>query len=748
MPATAPTGATPPAARGPWAAFAVAGVLAVLGAAGVVCAPLLLQARAETRAARLDAAAAVGPDAAAAFLATDAALREGAVLAPDAVWGPLDAADQQLERLLAGDPAGDPPLPPLPPDLARTAGSVRAVLVNARSMAEVRLLDPERSGPGTDRARRHAELTVRLLTEAAGLHAGVLALNDQARGAAGRAAAALLFVAFGLAGAAAWLALGAARRRGTAPAPPAAGAEAVAAAGDAQAALLAAALAQAEEIIFVADRDARIQYVNDAFVERLGWAREEVVGQYAEVLRTDRHDAAFYEAIFAGLREGRAWHGTLHVRRKGGGTLEVEQAITPVRDRKGRFTNHVIVARDATRDRALTAQVANVQRLEGLGVLAGGIAHDLSNLLTAVLGNAALARAPEGGETGEFLARIEAAAARASELCAQLMAYAGGGRVEHRVLDLSALVREVSRLLEVTLGPGVRLALDLADRPPAVEGDPAQLRQVLMNLVVNGAEAVGRGPGQVTVRTGTARLTRGDLARTYDGADLAPGEYAFLEVADTGSGMNPATRERMFEPFFSTKAAGRGLGMSAVRGIVRAHRGALEVNSAPGAGSTFRLLLPPSGRPVPPAPPPPAPAAPAPDGWTGSGTVLVVDDEPSVREVACRMLESLGFTTEAAPDGADAVARFQAGPERFVCVLLDVTLPGMDGAEVLRHLRRVRSDVPVLLISGYAEDEATARVGHASAGFLAKPFTPEQLRGRLRDTLAGPAAGNPGRPAA
>jgi PAS domain S-box-containing protein len=729
MLANAPPGATPRDTRPrPWTAFATAGVLAALAAAGLVYAPLLLQARAETRAARLDAAAAIGPDAAASLLATSAALREGTVPAPDAVWGPLDAADRELDRLLSGDPSADPPLPPLPAELSAQAGAVRAVLINVRSLAEARILNPEKSGPGTDAARRHSEQTVRLLAEAGDLHGAVLALNDRARGAAERAAAAVLVLAFGLAGAAGWIALGAARRRGVADVAPAAPAPT----DDPQAALLSAALAQAAEIIFVADREARIQYVNDAFVEHLGWDRADVVGQYAEILRTDRHDAAFYDAIYEGLREGRAWHGTLHVRRKGGGSLEVEQAITPVRDRKGRITNHVIVARDATRDRALKAQVASVQRLEGLGVLAGGIAHDLNNLLTAVLGNAALARIPEGGEADEFLARIEAAAARASELCAQLMAYAGGARAEHKAMDLSALVRDVSRLLEVTMGPGVRLTLDLADAPPPVEGDPAQLRQVLMNLVVNAAEAVGRGPGEVTVRTGTARMSRQDLARTYDGAELAPGEYAFLEVTDTGCGMDADTRERMFEPFFTTKAAGRGLGMSAVRGIVRAHRGALGVTSRPGTGSTFRLLLPPSGRPVPPAPPEPAG-----DGWTGSGMVLVVDDEQSVREVACRMLESFGFTAEAAPDGAAALARFGAGPERFVCVLLDVTLPGMEGAEVLRRLRKLRADVPVLLISGYAEEEATARVGQGPSGFLAKPFTPEQLRGRLREALAG-----------
>lgn len=737
MLSNAPPGATPSDRARPWAAYAVVLALAVPAGGALVYAPFFLQTRGEIRAARLDAAAALGRQAATALLATDAALREGTAPAADRVWGPLDAADHQLERLLAGDPAGDPPLPPLPPDLAGKASAVRAVLVNVRSLAEARLLNPERGGPETSLALRHAAQTGRLLAEAEDLHDGVIALNDRARAAVGRVAAVLLLVGAGLAGASVLAAGRAGLWRRPPPRPP----EPVPDAPDApDADLLAAAMAQAAEIIFVADREARIQYVNDAFVERLGWRREEVVGQYAEILRTDRHDDAFYESIFEGLREGRPWLGTLHLGCKDGGTLEVEEVVTPVRDRKGRVSNHVIVARDAGRDRALKAQVENVQRLEGLGVLAGGIAHDLNNLLTAVLGNAALARAPDGGESEEFLGRIEAAAARASELCTQILAYAGGGAVAHGAVDLSALVREVSRLLEVTTGPGVRLSLALADGLPAVEGDPSQLRQVLMNLVMNAAEAVGRGPGEVTVRTGTVRVRRADLtaepagnrAATFDGAAPAPGAYAFLEVSDTGCGMDRETRERMFEPFFTTKAAGRGLGMSAVRGIVRAHNGALAVTSTPGEGSTFRLLLPPSVRPVPPAPP----EEPG-EGWTGTGTVLVVDDERSVREVTCRMLESLGFTAEAAEDGDAALAAFREQPERFVGVLLDVTLPGMEGPEVLRRLRRVRADVPVVLISGYGEEEAAARAkGVEPSGFLGKPFTPEQLRGRLREAIA------------
>jgi PAS domain S-box-containing protein len=731
MLANAPPGATSRVRSRPWAPYAVACVLAALAGAAAIYAPVFVHQRATARAARLEAAASLGRDAAAAFLATEAALAKGAAPAPDAVWGPLDEADRQLERLMTGDPSGASPLSRLPRDLALQAGKVRAFLLNTRSLAETRFLNPERGGPDTPLGRTHVEMTARLLDEAEDLRAGVEAHNARDRAATARGAAAILLLAVGLLGGAGWTARRALR---LAPAEPPAPAPDVQ-----ETALLAAALAQAEDIIFVADREARIQYVNDAFVERLGWDRDDVVGQYAEVLRTDRHEPGFYDAIFEGLREGHAWHGTLHLGRKDGTTLEVEEAVTPVRDRKGRVSNHVIVARDATRDRALQAQVENVQRLEGLGVLAGGIAHDLNNLLTAVLGNAALARTPEGGETAEFLARIEAAAARASELCAQVMAYAAGSRVEHRPVDLSALVREVSRLLEVTMGPGVTLKLDLAGGMPPVEGDPSQLRQVLMNLVVNASEAVGRGPGEVAVRTGTARVSRQDLADACEGADLAPGDYAFLEVSDTGSGMDAATRERLFEPFFTTKTAGRGLGMSAVRGIVKAHGGALAVTSAVGEGSAFRLLLPPSGRPVPPAPPEDAE-----DGWTGAGTVLVVDDEQSVREVTCRMLESLGFAVEAAPDGREAVAAFRERPERFVCVLLDLTLPGMDGAEIFRHLREVRADVPVVVISGYGEDEAAARVAGATpSGFLAKPFTPEQLRGTLRATLGDGAPPTP-----
>jgi len=736
-----PTGAGPP--RGPGGPRGVpilVGLLAAFVLGALVYGLLAVRHIARVATPQAQAAAALRFELASAHLWANELLSGEPGVAPARVWSHLDAAAGQLSALLAGGrPDGDEVPPLTDPGLVALAEEARDLLGQAHTIYSEDVALAE-SGPVGERPLdgRHDVVTGVLLQRADRLQ-GALAgrlrgeLRALRRGETGLLGAGLLLAC--LAGFLT-VRIDRLRRRERAELDTAVAARRAA---QAESALLATAVAQASEIVFVTDPEARIEYVNRAFTERLGWRSDEVVGQYAEVLRSHHHEGAFYEELFRDLQEGLPWRGSLHLKRRDGGAVAVEQAITPIRDGTGRICNLVVVARDVSREQALQAQMEHVQRLESLGVLAGGIAHDFNNILTAIMGNAALARAADGpdGPAAEPLQGIEEAAARAAELSRQMLAYAGKGRMELKPMSLTGLVEGMPRLLEVGLAPGVSLAFELAPDLPPVEADASRLRQVLMNLVLNGAEAAAPGPGRITVRTGTAHVGPEDLAGARIGSDLSEGNYVFLEVSDTGAGMDAATLKRLFEPFFTTKAEGRGLGMSAVLGIVRAHRGALLVASRPGEGSTFRLLLPPAPGTVPIPP-----AEPEEDtGWHGQGRVLVVDDEPGVRQVTCRMLEHLGFEPEAVADGLEAVERFRGAGGAFACVMLDLTMPGMDGAHTCEALRAIRADVPVLVFSGYGSDEQVRRVARGGrSGFVAKPFTTEQLRHRLRELLEAPEA--------
>ena len=386
--------------------------------------------------------------------------------------------------------------------------------------------------------------------------------------------------------------------------------------------------------------------------------------------------------------------------------------------------------------RAIEAKVLEVQKLESLGVLAGGIAHDFNNLLVAIMGNAGLALLdlPEDSPARGSIIDVEIASRRAGELARQMLAYSGRSRFRIEPVDLPDLVRELLTLLQVSIGKGIVLKLHLPDEPIVVDADAAQLRQVVMNLVINAADAINGRSGTVTIRVD--RITADDdyLAEAHPEAGLQAGTYATLEVTDTGVGMDRETQARIFDPFFTTKFTGRGLGLAAVLGIVRGHRGALRVYSEIGHGSTFRVVLPLSAS---------SPVAHA-DGdgsWRARGTVLVVDDDPMVRSVARRLLESFGLEVVVAEGGPEAIARIAAAPESIDAVLLDITMPEMSGPEVFARLSEIRPNLPVVLMSGYHEDELTSDVGAGISGFVQKPFTPADLARRMRVALAGPASG-------
>jgi PAS domain S-box-containing protein len=404
-------------------------------------------------------------------------------------------------------------------------------------------------------------------------------------------------------------------------------------------------------------------------------------------------------------------------------------------------THRDITEQKRTEDehRRLEAQVRHKQKLESLGVLAGGIAHDFNNLLMAILGNAdlALADVHPSSPLWPCLDEIRTTAGRASELTNQMLAYSGRGRFVVETVRLGELVAEMGRLLEVTLPKKVTLRYELDRDLPPVEVDATQVRQVVMNLVTNAADAMGDRPGTVTITTRRVEADRNLLASTYLGAGLAEGPYVCLEVSDEGCGMDEQTQQRLFEPFFTTKAAGRGLGMAAVLGIVRGHGGTIRVASAPGRGSSFEVFLPSAAAdPAPHA----SPAAFGEQRDFAGRKVLVVDDEESVRRVARRMLERMGASVLLARDGVEALSAYQREGRSIDLVLLDVTMPRMDGRETSRQLRRLDPDVRIVLSSGFDASDATERFASMDvAGFVQKPYLLETLAGALREALEEPA---------
>jgi len=496
--------------------------------------------------------------------------------------------------------------------------------------------------------------------------------------------------------------------------------------------------------IFAKDIDGRFIFANRALAQVFEMTPEELVGHCDTDLGHDEKQAARYrsddhEVIAHGcpkiISEER--HTDLSGRIRILQTTKVP-FVRPGAEKPGVLGVSVDITErkraEEERQRVET-KLQETQKLESLGVLAGGIAHDFNNLLTGVIGNASLASAdlPPGSPMLPYLSQIEDSAMRAADLCKQLLAYAGKGRFIIQDLDVSALVRETSNLLQCSIDKSVILKFDLADHLPAVSADATQLRQVVMNLVINATEAIGTRSGTVSISTGLVHADRAYLDGTVMAPDLPEGDYVHLEVTDNGSGMAPETLSKIFDPFFTTKFTGRGLGLAAVLGIVRSHKGTLKVYSEPGKGTSFKILLPCTAAPAIP----PASAETATDLWRGSGTVLVVDDEETVRLTAGRMLQSLGFTVVTANDGREAVDRFRAAPDEFCAVLLDLTMPHLDGEGVFRELRLVRPEVRVLLMSGFNEQEAIKRfIGKGLAGFLQKPFRFDSLRERIKEILA------------
>ena len=386
--------------------------------------------------------------------------------------------------------------------------------------------------------------------------------------------------------------------------------------------------------------------------------------------------------------------------------------------------------------RQLEQHMQEVQRLESLGVLAGGIAHDFNNILTVIGGNTRLIMDDlrEDSPHRERLARIRAAASYAQGLTRQMLTYSGKASLNLRPMNLSQLVVEMLELLRASVAKQGQLDVDLADDLPAIEGDDTQIRQILLNLVINAAEALPDVGGNIRVRTRATRVAAEHLVGAFGTPNPEPGDYVVLEVSDSGQGIEESRIARVFEPFFTSKASGRGLGLAAVLGIARAHRGLIQLESKPGVGTTFRVLVPASLRAV---------SEPPLDGEAGaqprvSGTVLVVDDQEAVIEVAQEFLERAGFRVIAALGGRAGLDALRRHGDDIDAVVLDLVMPEMGGEETFDALRRLRPTLPILLVSGYDKEMAGETFfGRGIAGFLYKPYEPEELVERVRRAIEG-----------
>ena len=499
------------------------------------------------------------------------------------------------------------------------------------------------------------------------------------------------------------------------------------------------------------DLEGNVTFLNRAFVETFGYTMADIphVSRWWPLAYPDPDLREQVKAEWARMVDG--------VTSNGAGLIPLEAPVTcrggEVRLISFRLTMlqdvHLIIMDDITYRKKeeekrlhLERQLFHSQKLESLGVLAGGVAHDFNNLLMAIIGNLDLAQIRLQGDSSAARNIDQAlfAARRAADLTNRMLAYSGKGAFALERIDLSAVVEENAMMLRAAIAKTATLSMHLESNLPQVIADMAQIQQVVMNLITNASDSLEEQAGVITLATGVRDCDDEYLQRSCLDEKPAAGRFVWLEVADTGCGMAPETIHRLFDPFFTTKFTGRGLGMSAVLGIVRGHRGALLVDSIAGAGTTIRMLLPAVGDISADAAEPfeTVDADMAASRAELSGVVLVVDDEDFVRDVCRAMIEQLGFRVLTAVDGGDAVRVFQEHRVEIAVVLLDMTMPQLDGLATFRELRKCRPDVRVILCSGFSEQEIAERfAGEGLAGFIQKPYSMERLHEVITRVLGG-----------
>ncbi len=493
------------------------------------------------------------------------------------------------------------------------------------------------------------------------------------------------------------------------------------------------------DAVVVTDVGGTILDCNPAASKLWGYAKDEMVGRNVGMLFSrDAGGPTPNEIGKRALRDGR-WQGECSFQRKNGTRGVRELSLVRMLDDASRATGFVGVSRDITERKgtesereAVQAKMLQMQKLESLGLMAGGIAHDFNNLLTGILGNAELGLetvAPTSPVHGWLRAIVESSS-RAADLTRQMLSYSGGATFERMVVDLSEEVREIGALIASSVPKKVELRFELATGMPAIDADRTQLQQLMMNLVINAAEAIGDDVGEVVVSTYTSRCSGREPTLRHPPSGLPAAEYVTLEVRDDGCGMDEAMIARIFDPFFTTKFTGRGLGLAGVLGIVRGHGGGLKVESKVGEGTVFRVVFPIATAQVE------SPRDERSSERATGAAVLVIDDEPVVLELAHSVLSHYGYEVLTASSGERGLALFAENRERIGVVVLDLTMPRRDGREILRELRQLDPHVSVVLSSGFSELEVVRQFAPgAFACFLQKPYSPKTLVNGVRFAL-------------
>jgi PAS domain S-box-containing protein len=495
---------------------------------------------------------------------------------------------------------------------------------------------------------------------------------------------------------------------------------------------------QSGDAIFICDSAGGIERVNPAFEAITGYSSLDAVGKDLSWIVAEGPLSDAYRRIWEQVFRGQTYRGSLRIRNRQGIPCELDIAIAPVRDSKGNLSSLVCNGRDASEQRELETQISQARRMDAIGTLAGGVAHDFNNMLMVISAYAELGldALPKEHALWRHLQEILSASRRASELTRQLLAF-GRKQVQRlQVLSLNSVVEDACKMLPCIIGEDVDLHLDLGGGLGQVRIDSAQISQVLINLAINARDAMPNG-GKLTIAT---LLSDGRDVGAGEGPEGIGGDYILLTITDTGQGIAPMDLPRIFEPFYTTKSegTGTGLGLAMVYGIIRQSGGFIVVESQPGVGSAFKIFLPVAAPPLRAAA---ASAAAERSMHGGSETLLVVEDEDAVLKPQVEFLSSIGYTVLSAANGRDALDQVQAGANAIDLVITDVVMPQMSGPQLAEHLASLRPDLRVLFVSGYADDTVLRKgVASLGRGFLPKPFPLHLLAGKIREVLEQPAA--------
>lgn len=492
------------------------------------------------------------------------------------------------------------------------------------------------------------------------------------------------------------------------------------------------------DMVCIASTEGYFKKINRAWEAVLGYTQEEMLKvPFLDLIHPDDLSATLGE-----VKKQIAGESTINFinryRCNDGSYCWLEWVTTPAMDRSILYA----VARDITeRKRAeqekkvLEQQLLQAQKMESLGVLSGGIAHDFNNILAIITGHCYLVEL-DYATAGEHISAIKLAAERAAGLCRQMLTYAGKGQYVLAPLNIGKLVDEMATMLKATIRQNVVLRLNLPADIPIIKGDDNQIRQVVMNLIINASEAIGDAQGEIRISLARAEIREGQSDRDHLDLPIPPGTYVCLEVHDNGSGMDDETKQRLFEPFYTTKFSGRGLGMSATLGIITAHKGALQFSSQRGRGTTFRIFLPLQVQVS--AEHQPATQVASSERWQGGGTILLAEDDDQIRMIARIMLEELGYSVIEAEDGKVALELYRKNAAEISLVMTDIGMPVIDGYALIRELKMIKPDLPIIISSGFGDISVTTRIPREEiAGLVCKPFNFDHLREVMRSALQG-----------